>query len=72
MKMPLEVKALIVKLVDEQDRKYRERIEEADWNDEVVGASPTDSDFYGAGILQLALCNYEIGTLASQVLYSVS
>lgn len=71
-RLPLEIKGLIVKLVDEQDKRYRERLEEADWNDEAVGAGPTDSDRYGAGIRQLALCNHEIGALAAEVLYSVS
>lgn len=60
--LPLEVKDQIVKLVDEQDAKYRTRMR---------GSKKASTGCYGKGINQLALCSRELQDLASQYLYSV-
>lgn len=76
-KLPPELKVRIVELVDQQDATYRDlRIENAGEYDPTQLDPPEldslSSKWHGKGINQLALCNLELGELASACLYSVS
>lgn len=73
--LPLEVKDRIVKLVDEQDAKYRARMAlqyGSTTTTRHTNTQASSSGCYGKGINQLALCSRELGDLASRYLYSVS